>query len=232
MAQHYIVRDVQRADTDTIDGLRAAGVATVHESAGRIGLLAPHIMPRLTGASIAGSAVTVSSHPGDNLMIHAAVEVCGPGDVLVVSTTAHSTHGMFGDLLASSLMARGVIGLIIDAGVRDISTLTEMGFPVWSKAIHAQGTVKATPGSVNVPVVIAGQLVHPGDVVVADDDGVMVVRRESAKSILVASNSRLANEAAKRATLSAGTLGVDLYNLRPLIASLGVEYVDTLPESE
>jgi 4-hydroxy-4-methyl-2-oxoglutarate aldolase len=232
MAQHYVVRNIQRTDTETIEGLRAVGVATAHEAAGRIGLLAPHVLPRLAGAAIAGSAVTVSSHPGDNLMIHAAVEMCGPGDVLVVSTTAESSHGMFGDLLATSLLARGVVGLVIDAGVRDISTLREMGFPVWSRAVHAQGTVKATPGSVNVPIVIAGQIVSPGDVIIADDDGVMVVARETAGRVLAASNARVANEESKRATLGAGTLGLDLYNLRPLLADLGVEYVDSLPAAE
>jgi 4-hydroxy-4-methyl-2-oxoglutarate aldolase len=230
MARHLVVRSIERAEAATIDGLREAGVATAHEAAGRIGLIGPEIAPRLPGSTIAGSAVTVSCHPGDNLMIHAAVEMCAAGDVLVVTTTAPSTHGMFGDLLATSLRARGVVGLVIDAGVRDISTLREMGFPVWSRAVHAAGTVKATPGSVNVPVVCAGQIVNAGDVVIADDDGVMCVPRSQADAILAASRKRVANEESKRSVLGSGTLGVDLYGLRPLLAELGVEYVDTLPE--
>ncbi len=229
MVDHVIVRDVRRSDRATIDGLHAAGTATVHESAGRTGLLGPRVEPRLPGAVVAGSAVTVSSHPGDNLMIHAAVEQCRPGDVLVVSCTASSTHGMFGDLLATSLRARGVVGLVIDAGVRDIATLREMGFPVWSRAVHAQGTVKATPGSVNVPVVVAGQIVRPGDVVVADDDGVVVVPVADAPGVLEAARKRVANEESKRQQLADGVLGLDMYGLRPLLADLGVRYVDRLP---
>ncbi|XVV16267.1 4-carboxy-4-hydroxy-2-oxoadipate aldolase/oxaloacetate decarboxylase [Actinoplanes sp. CA-131856] len=229
MASHYVVRNVSRSEPGTIEALRDAGVATVHEAAGRIGLLGPAIQARQQGAAIAGSAITVSCHPGDNLMIHAAVEVCRPGDVLVVTTTSPSTDGMFGDLLATSLMARGVIGLVIDAGVRDIATLREIGFPVWSRAVHAQGTVKASPGSVNVPVVAAGQIVHPGDIIVADDDGVLALPIADGPATVEATRKRLANEEAKRRTLAEGTLGVDLYNLRPLLASLGVEYVDDLP---
>jgi 4-hydroxy-4-methyl-2-oxoglutarate aldolase len=178
---------------------------------------------------IAGSAITVSCHPGDNLMIHAAVEVCRPGDVLVVTTTSPSTDGMFGDLLATSLRARGVIGLVSDAGVRDIATLRDMGFPVWSRAVHAQGTVKASPGSVNVPVVAAGQLVHPGDIVIADDDGVLVLPASAGPQVAEAAAKRLASEAGKRAQLESGALGVDLYDLRPLLSELGVTYVDRLP---
>jgi 4-hydroxy-4-methyl-2-oxoglutarate aldolase len=232
MAAHYVVRTVDRADPEVIAGLRAAGVATAHEAAGRIGLLGPELVARQTGARIAGSAITVSCHPGDNLMIHAAVEVCRPGDVLVVTTTSASTDGMFGDLLATSLLARGVVGLVIDAGVRDIDTLREMGFPVWSTAVHAQGTVKASPGSVNVPVVAAGHLVRPGDVVVADDDGVLTLPVGRADEVLGSARRRTENEAAKRKALAEGTLGVDLYNLRPLLAQLGVEYVDRLPEQQ
>jgi 4-hydroxy-4-methyl-2-oxoglutarate aldolase len=227
---HYVVRSVERAEEKVIAALRDAGVATAHEAAGRIGLLGPAVRARQDGVAVAGSAITVSCHPGDNLMLHAAVEVCRPGDVLVVTTTAPSTHGMFGDLLATSLMARGVVGLVSDAGVRDIATLREMGFPVWSRAVHAQGTVKANPGSVNVPVVADGQLVRPGDVVVADDDGVLVLRSSSAAAVADAAARRLANEAGKRAQLAAGDLGVDLYQLRPLLAELGVRYVDRLPD--
>ncbi|SNY62961.1 4-carboxy-4-hydroxy-2-oxoadipate aldolase/oxaloacetate decarboxylase [Paractinoplanes atraurantiacus] len=229
MASHYVVRNVSRAEPATIEALRDAGVATVHEAAGRIGLLGPAIQARQQGPAIAGSAITVSCHPGDNLMIHAAVEVCRPGDVLVVTTTSPSTDGMFGDLLATSLMARGVVGLVIDAGVRDIATLREIGFPVWSRAVHAQGTVKASPGSVNVPVVADGQLVHPGDIIVADDDGVLALPIAQGAATVEAARKRLANEEAKRKTLAEGTLGVDLYHLRPLLAELGVEYVDDLP---
>ena len=229
MAAHYVVRSVDRAADDTIATLGKAGVATAHEAAGRLGLLGPGIQARQTGAAIAGSAITVSCHPGDNLMIHAAVEVCRPGDVLVVTTTSPSTDGMFGDLLATSLRAQGVIGLVSDAGVRDIATLREMGFPVWSRAVHAQGTVKASPGSVNVPVVAAGQLVRPGDIVIADDDGVLVLPIAAGPLVAEAAARRLANEAGKRAQLEAGALGVDMYNLRPLLAGLGVEYVDRLP---
>jgi 4-hydroxy-4-methyl-2-oxoglutarate aldolase len=227
---HYVVRSVQRADPETIAALREAGVATAHEAAGRIGLLGPSVRARQDGAAIAGPAITVSCHPGDNLMIHAAVEVCRPGDVLVVTTTSPSTDGMFGDLLATSLRSRGVVGLVSDAGVRDIATLREMGFPVWSRAVHAQGTVKASPGSVNVPVVAAGRLVRPGDIIVADDDGVLALPAASGRRVADAAAKRLENEAAKREKLAAGTLGVDLYNLRPLLADLGVQYVDHLPD--
>jgi 4-hydroxy-4-methyl-2-oxoglutarate aldolase len=229
MAAYYVVRSVDRAGNDTIATLRTAGVATAHEAAGRIGLLGPAVQARQTGATIAGSAITVSCHPGDNLMIHAAVEVCRPGDVLVVTTTSLSTDGMFGDLLATSLRAQGVIGLVSDAGVRDIAALREMGFPVWSRAVHAQGTVKASPGSVNVPVVVAGQVVRPGDIVIADDDGVLVLPISAGPQVAEAATKRLAGEAGKRSQLESGVLGVDMYNLRPLLAELGVEYVDRLP---
>jgi 4-hydroxy-4-methyl-2-oxoglutarate aldolase len=229
MSSHYVVRHVDRAGPETIAALRDAGVATAHEAAGRTGLVGPAIQARQAGSTIAGSAITVSCHPGDNLMIHAAVEVCRPGDVLVVTTTSPSTDGMFGDLLATSLMAHGVVGLVIDAGVRDIATLREMGFPVWSRAVHAQGTVKASPGSVNVPVVAAGQIVRPGDIVVADDDGVLALPATIGAAVAAAAAKRLANEASKREKLAAGTLGVDMYNLRPLLAELGVQYVDRLP---
>jgi 4-hydroxy-4-methyl-2-oxoglutarate aldolase len=228
VASHYVVRDVDRANPEIIAALGDAGVATVHEAAGRIGLLGPAIQPRQADAVIAGSAITVSCHPGDNLMIHAAVEVCGPGDILVVTTTSPSTDGMFGELLATSLAARGVIGLVSDAGVRDIAALREMRFPVWSRAVHAQGTVKASPGSVNVPVVAGGQLVRPGDIIVADDDGVVALPVAHGAEVAEAAAKRLANEAEKRAKLAAGTLGLDMYRLRPLLEELGVEYVDRL----
>jgi 4-hydroxy-4-methyl-2-oxoglutarate aldolase len=230
MAAHYVVRSVDRAPPEVIAALRDAGVATAHEAAGRIGLLGPVIRARQTGTTVAGSAITVSCHPGDNLMVHAAMEVCQPGDVLVVTTTSPSTDGMFGDLLATSAAAHGVLGLVIDAGVRDLASLREMGFPVWSRAVHAQGTVKASPGSVNVPVVAAGQLVRPGDIVLADDDGVLVLPVAAGPAVVDAATRRLANEADKRERLSGGELGVDMYNLRPLLADLGVEYVDRLPK--
>jgi 4-hydroxy-4-methyl-2-oxoglutarate aldolase len=229
MAAHYVVRSIDRADPRTIAELRTAGVAAAHEAAGRIGLLGPAIQPRQAGTAIAGSAVTVSCHPGDNLMIHAAVEVCRPGDVLVVTTTSPSTDGMFGDLLATSVLARGVVGGVLDAGVRDLAALRDMRFPVWSRAVHAQGTVKASPGSVNVPVVVAGQLVRPGDIVVADDDGVLALPAPTGRAVADAAAVRLDTERAKREQLATGTLGVDLYDLRPLLARLGVEYVDRLP---
>ncbi|MFG1942988.1 4-carboxy-4-hydroxy-2-oxoadipate aldolase/oxaloacetate decarboxylase [Nonomuraea sp. NPDC048826] len=230
MAGHYVVRNVTRAAPEVVAGLREAGVATAHEAAGRIGLADPAIRPRQDGAAIAGSAVTVSSHPGDNLMIHAAVEMCQEGDILVVTTTSPSTDGMFGDLLATSLRARGVAGLVTDAGVRDIATLRAMGFPVWARAVSAQGTVKASPGSVNVPVVCGGQVVRAGDVIIADDDGVMCVPRATAPDVLAASRARVAGEADKRAKLESGVLGVDMYGLRDLLDRLGVRYVDELPE--
>ncbi|WP_203843447.1 4-carboxy-4-hydroxy-2-oxoadipate aldolase/oxaloacetate decarboxylase [Winogradskya humida] len=229
VAGHYVVRQVERADPAVLADLRGAGVATVHEAAGRIGLLGPSIQARQDGAAVAGSAITVSCQPGDNLMIHAAVEVCRPGDVLVVTTTSPSTDGMFGDLLATSLIAHGVVGLVIDAGVRDIATLREMGFPVWSRAVHAQGTVKASPGSVNVPVVAAGQIVRPGDIVVADDDGVVALPIALGPATVAAARKRLDSETAKREQLAGGVLGVDMYHLRPLLDKLGVQYVDELP---
>jgi len=228
--RHVVVRSIPRADAATVAGLGEAGVATVHEAMGRIGLLGTELRPVQRGTRIAGSAVTVSCQAGDNLMIHAAIEVCSPGDVLVVTVTSPSTDGMFGELLGTSLQARGVVGLVIDAGVRDVTELNELGFPVWSKAVSAQGTVKATAGSVNVPVVCAGGSVHPGDVIVADDDGVVVVRREDADAALAASRARLDKEAATRAALARGELGVDLYGLRATLDALGVRYVDHLDE--
>lgn len=222
---HVIVRSDAAPDPDAVAALREQGVATVHEAQGRRGLLGPQVRPVQEGVTIAGRAVTVLSHPGDNLMVHAAVEQCRPGDVLVVATTSESTDGMFGDLLAVSLQARGVVGLVTGAGVRDVADLRRMAFPVWAHAISAQGTVKASPGSVNVPVVVAGALVTAGDVVVADDDGVVVVPRTEAAAVAAAGEARLRNEADKRARLAGGELGLDMYGLRAELERLGVRYV-------
>jgi 4-hydroxy-4-methyl-2-oxoglutarate aldolase len=227
-SRHVIVREIDRADQAVIDRLGEIGTASVHEAIGRVGYVGPHIRPIQRDTKVAGSAVTVLSHPGDNIMIHAAVEVCRPGDIMVVVTTAPSTHGMFGDLLAGSLTAHGVRALVIDAGVRDTADLRAMGFPVWSQHVSCQGTVKNTPGSVNVPVVLGGVTVQPGDVVCADDDGVVVVAREDAAWALDQSEARLAKEAATRARLDAGELGVDFYGLRAKLIEMGVEYVDRL----
>lgn len=226
-ARHVVVRNVERTPLELVDALAPIGTATVHEAMGRIGYLGPELQPIQQDVRIAGTAVTVSSHPGDNLMLHAAVEVCAPGDILVVTTTAPSTHGMFGDLLATSLMARGVRGLVIDAGVRDTADLREMGFPVWTRHVSCQGTVKATPGSVNVPVALNGVGIEPGDVICADDDGVVLVRQDEASWALEQSNARLAKEEATRARLEAGELGVDFYGLRSALDELGVVYVDS-----
>jgi 4-hydroxy-4-methyl-2-oxoglutarate aldolase len=225
--KHKIVRNIHRTDSETIRALGEQGVATVHEAQGRTGLMRPYLRPIYPDARAAGSAVTVSCQPGDNLMIHAAVEVCQPGDILVVTTTSESTDGMFGDLLATSLHARGVVGLVIDAGVRDVSELTAIRFPVWAKAVSAQGTVKASPGSVNIPVVCGGALVNPGDVIVGDADGVVIVPRANAPAIAKAGADRIAKEERSRERLRNGELGVDFYGLREKLKQLGVEYVDS-----
>lgn len=228
MNRHVVVREIDRADPGVVARLGEIGTATVHEAIGRLGFVGPDIRPIQHDVRLAGSAVTVLCHPGDNLMVHAAVEVCGPGDVLVVVNSAPSTHGMFGDLLAGSLAARGVRALVIDAGVRDTADLRAMGFAVWSRYVSCEGTVKNTPGSVNVPVVLGGVVVRPGDVVCADDDGVVVVERALAVRALEASEERLVKEAATRQRLDAGELGLDIYGLREKLAALGVEYVDRL----
>ena len=229
---HVIVGAVDRAPLGTVDALAPIGTATVHEAIGRRGYLGVDLRPIQTGARIAGTAVTVLSHPGDNIMIHAAVEICQEGDILVVATTAPSTHGMFGDLLASSLQMRGVRGLVIDAGVRDTADLREMDFPVWTRYVSCQGTVKATPGSVNVPVTIGGTTITPGDVVCGDDDGVVLVERAEADWALERSLTRLDEEERTRVRLLAGELGIDLYGLRAKLAELGVEYIDSLDQPD
>jgi len=224
-----IVRRIGRADAAIVRTLGELGVATVHEAQGRTGLMRPYLRPIYPSARMAGSAITISSQPGDNLMIHAAMELCQPGDVLVVTTTSESTDGMFGELLAVSARAYGVVGLVIDAGVRDVADLTTMAFPVWSKAISAQGTVKGTAGSVNIPVVCASALVHPGDVIVADADGVVVVPRGAAGDVARLGQERVAKEQKTRERLGKRELGLDFYGLRSRLAELGVEYIDDEP---
>jgi 4-hydroxy-4-methyl-2-oxoglutarate aldolase len=226
-----VVTDPPRADVADAARLGAFGVATVHEALGRVGYLGPEYRPAWSGARVGGTAVTVLCWPGDNLMIHVAVEQCREGDLLVVATTSPTTDGLFGELFATALARRGVRGVVLASGIRDVAELREMGFPAWSRAVSAQGSVKATPGAVNVPVVLGGQVIHPGDVVLADDDGVMVVPRGDVPRALTAAQARVDKEAASRAAFERGELGLDRYGLRERLAGLGIEYVSYADEA-
>jgi 4-hydroxy-4-methyl-2-oxoglutarate aldolase len=230
--KNVAVRNIERASAQIVTELGELGVATVHEAQGRTGLLQPYMRPIYAGARIGGSAVTVLLHPGDNWMLHVAAELCRPGDVIVAAVSSPNSDGMFGELLATSFRARGALALVIDAGCRDVKELTEMRFPVWSRAVSAKGTVKATVGSVNVPIVCAGTLVHPGDVIIADDDGVVVIARREAAAVLEASKKRIANEEDKRKRLAAGELGLDIYKMREPLQRAGLVYVDSLTDLE